>query len=444
MAGERDYRRERKRYLDRTGRRGSRTPGFAGDASLARRAPLIRNLIYAAVAVGFAVVAVGIAVSVWDRMHPEPEWVAAPKTDEGPFKVEVSGAVESPGEYDVEPNTLVYELLAEARVRTSADLTLIDVNTRVTGPARIHVPFVEASPDSGPFMGIGLTAAEHERGKVEDRQLAEELRRAQESALGNAPPPALDLDHVNILYLGVPNVFFLAEIQSKRRSMHLMNLPLDTRVAFPNRRGADRLRDAYLLGGAPLLINQVEYATEIPVHAYLIQERLSFEKMVDLLGGIPLDVSPVLAEALDIPEGRQVLNGWEAYQFILFFRETISAADYVASQMERIHRWVEFAHSFHAQTRELSWLKMVRLVRHVVFETETNLKLSDALGLAKAVRGSEQWNIALDVLPGQWVEYKGVQYWETRPDDLTSRVLFEGMGEEALIHGMTPPALGAE
>ena len=276
------------------------------------------------------------------------------------------------------------------------------------------------------------------------RQLEEELRRAQDWARDNEPAPALDLDHVNILYLGVPNVFFLAEIESKRRSMHLMNLPLDTRVAFPNRRGADRLRDAYLLGGPPLLINQVEYATEIPVHAYLIQERLSFEKMVDLLGGIPLDISPVLAEGLNIPEGKQVLNGWEAYQYILFFRKSLSSADYVASQMERIHRWVEFAHSFHAQARELSWLKMVRLVRHVVFETETNLKLSDALGLAKAVRGSKPWSIELDVLPGQWVEYKGVQYWETRPDDMTSRVLFEGMGEEALIKGMTPPAARAQ
>ncbi len=439
MAGERDYRQERRRYLDRSARSASNGGKAALGSAIARRAPVIRRLIYAVVIIGFGVVGIGIAKVAWTRLHPTPRVALAPHAEEEPITVAVTGAVEDPGDFEVPPHTMVYEVLAQARVRTSADLTLIDVNARLTGPARIHVPYVEAAPDSAPFMGIGLTKAEHARGNIQDRQFAEELERAKEHAASSRPPRPLDLDHVNILYMGVPSVFFLAEIESQRRKMHLMNLPLDTRVAFPNRKRADRLRDAYLLGGAPLMLDQVEYASGIPVHAYLIQERISFEKMVDLLGGIPVFVTPVLSEALRIPEGKQVLGGREAWEYILFFRDTISSVDYVASQMERVHRWIDFIHSFHAQVKGLSWLEIVRLVRHVVFETETNIRLADGLALAKAIRDPQPWSIELDVLPGQWVEYNGLQYWETRPDDLASRTLFEGGGEDKLIDRMRAP-----
>ncbi|MBN1400559.1 MAG: LCP family protein [Anaerolineae bacterium] len=158
------------------------------------------------------------------------------------------------------------------------------------------------------------------------------------------PDIAAQKDRVNILLLGIDqrdndpgpwrtDTMILVSLDPATQSASMLSIPRDLWVPIPGM-GESRLNMAHYLGdandfpgGGPALAQKtVWYALGIPVHYYVRVNFDGFERMVDAIGGVTVNVEkPIHDEeypdsnygtmVIDIPAGVQHMDGKTALQF---------------------------------------------------------------------------------------------------------------------------------
>ncbi|OGO04545.1 MAG: hypothetical protein A2Y73_04900 [Chloroflexi bacterium RBG_13_56_8] len=184
--------------------------------------------------------------------------------------------------------------------------------------ARTSLPFVES-----------VARASTERGRSSQQELP-------------------DIEHkkerVNILLLGIDrrendsgpwrtDTMILASIDPSTNSAALLSIPRDLWVTIPGF-GENRINAAHYLGdkhgypggGVALAKKTVWYALGVPVHYYVRIDFTGFERLIDTIGGVTIDVEkPIHDETypdnnygtmvVDIPAGIQHMDGKTALQY---------------------------------------------------------------------------------------------------------------------------------
>ncbi len=130
------------------------------------------------------------------------------------------------------------------------------------------------------------------------------------------------------------DTLILVNLDPIRERIALLSIPRDLWVTIPGY-GESRInaayafgeRDNYRGGGGPVLVKEtVEHNFGIPVHAFVQVDFRGFERIVDALGGVTLDVEYPLADVeyptenygytrLYVPVGLQHLNGAQALRY---------------------------------------------------------------------------------------------------------------------------------
>ncbi|WP_207753503.1 LCP family protein [Sporosalibacterium faouarense] len=150
----------------------------------------------------------------------------------------------------------------------------------------------------------------------------------------------------------------------------------------------------------------------VPIHNYVKVKYEGVEKIVDSLGGVEVDVpmdmkyedpydDPPLV--IDIPKGRQVLNGENAVKFLRF------RSGYKGGDLDRVKTQQEFIKS--AAKKALSF-KIVSVIRTAFHYVDTDITLTNALFYgadAAQINISEDLNMM--TMPGHEEKrtYKGVK-----------------------------------
>ena len=119
-------------------------------------------------------------------------------------------------------------------------------------------------------------------------------------------------DPVNIVMVGLDqrtnefphtDTMLIASIDPKTDSVRMLSVPRDLWVNIPNYY-ADRINDAYGFGGTPLLIKTAEGVVNIPIRYYAVIDFKGFEKVIDALGGVTIDVKhPINDPTFPAPVG---------------------------------------------------------------------------------------------------------------------------------------------
>ncbi len=102
--------------------------------------------------------------------------------------------------------------------------------------------------------------------------------------------------HVNILFLGVDSVDHSSRSDtiivvgiSPDKKVALLSIPRDTRVEVPGK-GYTKINHAYAYGGISLLKETIEKFMGIKIDYYVKTDYQGFEKVIDKLGGIEINV----------------------------------------------------------------------------------------------------------------------------------------------------------
>ncbi len=141
-------------------------------------------------------------------------------------------------------------------------------------------------------------------------------------------------DPVSILIMGVEDyssdgdhgrtdTLMLATFSPNDERLKLLSIPRDTLVDIVGRDQKSKINHAYAFGGKKMTIETVEQLLDIPIDYYATVNFEAFKNIVDILGGITVDVpfsfeqnsDDRKAEKLQFQEGQMDLDGRHALAF---------------------------------------------------------------------------------------------------------------------------------
>lgn len=105
-------------------------------------------------------------------------------------------------------------------------------------------------------------------------------------------------------------------IDEKNNDIRITSLARDTYVQIPGY-GEEKLTHAYAYGGPALLLQTIDKNFGLKIDKYAVVSFSSFEKIIDALGGVEIDVLPKEVSYISgvNSAGKQTLNGEEALAY---------------------------------------------------------------------------------------------------------------------------------
>lgn len=252
----------------------------------------------------------------------------------------------------------------------------------------------------------------------------------------------LESGRINALLLGVnegmTDTIILCSLDIESKKMDMISIPRDTyyhRIGYNG--PADRKINAvYSSQGVKETVHAVQeiLGDKIPIHQYGIIDYKGVEKMVDLLGGVEVDVpmnmryddpydKPPLK--IRISKGRQVLNGENAMGF-LRFRKNNDGSGYPEGDLGRIKAQQQFVTSF---LKKSIGLKLPNIIKTGLNNVETDMTMSEGLSIATKIVGMNSEDITTHMLPGE-AEYRGNTSYFFHDEVETEELIKEIYGKE--------------
>lgn len=214
----------------------------------------------------------------------------------------------------------------------------------------------------------------------------------------------------------------LLSLDTKTGEAGVLSIPRDTRVWIPSRQRWERINAAYAHGGATMAMEAVSYLLGVQVNYYIHTDFAGFEELIDLLGGIEINVARRMyyvdkAQGLeiDIAPGRQVLNGEKALQYVRYRDRLgdVSLVDPFKDEYDgRVERQRQFLEAIVAKAlNPSSLIKLPQLVTQVFRIVNTNLPWEEVLSLALSGTKFSADKMETAVLPGNSQVLNDAWYW---------------------------------
>ncbi|MDP2872202.1 MAG: LCP family protein [Bacillota bacterium] len=243
-------------------------------------------------------------------------------------------------------------------------------------------------------------------------------------------------------------------------SASLISIPRDTRVEIPAPgRSWDKINAAHVYGGPLLAMRSVEKLLDIPVHYYVRTNFQGVLSVVNILGGVEIDVEtdmrysdPYQGLAIDLKRGLQTLDGDKALQYLRYRNG--------GGDIARIQRQQKFIAAL--LRRVVSFNTVLRaqaLAREVVKYIDTNMTTSELFDFVRIASQVTDPNVEMATLPGdaKYITDPGrtmaLSYWvlrENETDELVAKLVW-GIDREQnaavtvrVLNGTDVAGLGAE
>ncbi|HWR41636.1 LCP family protein [Sporomusa sp.] len=241
---------------------------------------------------------------------------------------------------------------------------------------------------------------------------------------------------VNILVMGVDersddvgrsDTMFVVTVDTSTKEVSLLSIPRDTRVKIPGY-GWDKINHAYAEGGHKLSQRAVEDLLGIQMDYYAIINFAAFNKIVDAVGGVTIDVEkrmyyedPYDNLLIDLKPGVQKLDGRTAIKYVRYRDEE--------GDIGRIERQQKFVK---AMLKEISspfiLPRVPGIIREVNSAINTDMTTAEMLNLAKLLNDASKAGLKTEMVPGKPAYIADISYW--LPDIIELRnyvVLSQGM-----------------
>ncbi|HBE81026.1 MAG TPA: hypothetical protein DDW65_25040 [Firmicutes bacterium] len=212
------------------------------------------------------------------------------------------------------------------------------------------------------------------------------------------------------------DVLILTFINPARHNISLISIPRDSLVDIPGH-GLDRINDASVIGGYSLTKKAIAQMTGIRIDRYAEVNFEGFAKLIDLLGGIEMNVDKKMRYAdeygkftIDLDPGVQMLNGDKALQYVRFRNEPLG-------DISRVERQRKLLHALYRKLMQPdNLLKIPRILKLGEQYVKTDLSTQETLRLVSFVKQVNPQNgFQSYTLPGKFYEV----YWQPDPTQVS-------------------------
>ena len=201
----------------------------------------------------------------------------------------------------------------------------------------------------------------------------------------------------------------------------VLSLPRDTRVTIPGRRGHDKINAAYAYGGVNLAKRTVANLLQVPVNHYMQVDWQGFIKVVDMLGGVDLDVEqdmdyedPYADLKIHLKKGKQHLNGEKAGEYVRFRHDEMG-------DIGRVERQQKFMKALAKQAFTVgNMVKLPMIIGTATDYVKTDMDFLQMVKAANCLRLFGEGGVKSASLKGDFGDIGGVSYWVTTPSKIAA------------------------
>jgi len=235
------------------------------------------------------------------------------------------------------------------------------------------------------------------------------LSNTEQGRSENNELPDLARERVNILLLGTDkrtgeigpsrtDTIIVLTVDPKSKTAGMLSIPRDLWVSIPgyseNRVNTAHFigdRDKYPGGGPALAKTTVQYLLGVPIHYYVRVNFEGFERLIDAIGGIAIDVPEHILDTkfpdsnfgymtVDIPAGLQHMDGKTALQYA---RVRHGSSDFTRARRQQ---QVIEAIGEKVLSLDLPLTRIPEMLKLVGDSVQTDLSLNEMYSLAKLAR----------------------------------------------------------
>lgn len=242
------------------------------------------------------------------------------------------------------------------------------------------------------------------------------------------PPKAKGETVINTLFLGVneglSDIMMVIRYNTSNHKLAVISVPRDTKVLLPSKNEGSFYPgkiNAALSKDPAVAMKIVGELLEIPIHHYLTVNLKGAEKVVDILGGVQINVKqkmdyedPTQNLYIHLNPGVQVLNGEKAVHFVRY------RSGYANQDLGRIGAQQDFMRAFFDKLTGPSVLpKALSLVNTMSKYVKTNLSQSEIASYAKDINVIKLNDISINTVPGVPRMIDRVAYFIHDPEKLS-------------------------
>ncbi len=239
--------------------------------------------------------------------------------------------------------------------------------------------------------------------------------------------------------VGRTDTIMVVFFDSNANEIRLLSIPRDTYVTLPTSGGKTKINHSYSFGGVSLLEETIEQNIGIEIDNYMEVDFNGFKELVDIMGGVDLDVEDRMLnknEGIDLQPGLQTLDGANALAYVRY-REPLYA------DIGRIDRQQKFISAMLNQAFDISnvW-HIPKMINTGMKYISTDLSIKEMLALAGMMQDTDLSAMEMSKLEGDGQYINGVSYWV--PDEEKMKLVVDYlMGEtnieDTSAEGQTDP-----
>ena len=213
--------------------------------------------------------------------------------------------------------------------------------------------------------------------------------------------------------VGRSDTLMVATIDPKKNQVALLSIPRDTRVKIKGN-GWDKINAAYAYGGEKLTQRTVEDFLGVNMDHYIIINPKSFQKIIDAIGGVDIDVEKRMyyedpwdddgGLLIDLKPGRQHMDGKTAVTYVRYRDEE--------GDLGRVRRQQKFMKACMDKIVSPSIiLKLPTVISEVMDSVKTDLSVRQLLEFVGTLKESQKNDLKTEMVPGRPLYIDGISYW---------------------------------
>ena len=302
-------------------------------------------------------------------------------------RVAVCGAVNRPAVYSMERGSDLGMLIRRAGgLKPGADFFRVDAERTVLNDSVYIIPF---RGNGGAAVRLPV---------VPEGLMNKEVALAGDSLfLGK---DGRELQHVSILYVGLPAVYVLITFYPELNRIQCTHIPFSTRFLAEDY----RLMDLFFTLDIRPTLRIVEASLNQKIDYFLIQDRSGFISLIDRLGGVDCNLDGTYAQGVGVKPGKGRLDGFGAWEFIRFLdRQDARGLDVRGLEVAydaRRHRQQGMLRAMRNAFGELDTEDQLKLIARIGELFQTNMDRKFVLSLYRNMLAVPEFSFG--TLPGYY------------------------------------------
>ena len=242
-------------------------------------------------------------------------------------------------------------------------------------------------------------------------------------------------EYINLLLMGLDESekradgIMLVNFHPESGKVNILSITRDTMVKSDSGR-IYKINALIGLGGEAEIIEKVEKLTTMPVHYYLTVNFKGFREIIDLLGGVEIDVpfdmkydDPYQNLHISLNKGRQILDGEKAEQYLRYRKGNKTGEGYEDGDLGRIKAQQQFLKEFIKQKLKLKYLFKADDIFFVIKDNvTTNIEIGDVNYYFDCIKKIDVNKVDFYTLPGH-PEYIDNQYYYIYDEEKTKEMI---------------------